>query len=107
VYAEIDGMPGLLRRIGGCESAGAPDAPINWTAQNRHSSASGGFQILDRTWRGWQQAYGGGGFVDTDGVVHVYSRALEAPPEYQLRVALGAFERQGTGPWRASRGCWG
>lgn len=99
-------MPGLLRRIGGCESAGNPEAPINWAAQNRHSSASGGFQILDSTWRGWQSSYGGGGFVDADGVLHVYARAVEAPPEYQLRVARGAFERQGTGPWVASRRCW-
>lgn len=100
VYAEIDGMPGLLRRIGGCESSGAgPTGAINWTAQNRTSSASGGFQILDSTWAGWVKAY-------APDLVGKYAKARLAPPEDQLRVARAAFERQGTGPWKASRGCW-
>lgn len=99
VWAEIDGMPGMLRRIGGCESAGHPEAPINWTAQNRHSSASGGFQIIDSTWAGWVKAY-------APDLVGMYAKARMAPPSDQLRVARAAFERQGTGPWAASRHCW-
>jgi hypothetical protein len=100
VYAEIDGMPRLLRRIGGCESAGNPDAPINWAAQNRHSTASGGFQILNSTWAGWVKAY-------APDLVGMYQRARDAPAADQLRVALAAFERQGPGAWNASRRCWG
>lgn len=99
LMAEVDGMPVVLRRIGGCESAGAPDAPINWAAQNRHSTASGGFQILDSTWDGWVRAY-------APDLVGMYQKARLAPPADQLRVARAAFERQGTGPWRASRRCW-
>lgn len=99
VYAEVDGMPGLLRRIGGCESAGDPNAPINWTAQNKHSTASGGFQILDSTWHGWTKAY-------APDLVNI-PKARLAQPSDQLRVARAAFERQGTGPWVSSRRCWG
>ncbi len=99
VFAEVDGMPGLLRRIGGCESSGDPDAPINWTAQNKHSSASGGFQIIDSTWASWTEAYA----PDIHGK---YAKARYAAPEEQLRVARAAFERQGTGPWKSSQRCW-
>lgn len=106
-YAEIDGMPVTLRRIGGCESGGGPTAPINWTAKNRRSSASGGFQILTSTWydptrgTGWAVTYG------ADVNATAYERAMDAPPAVQLTVARRAFERQGAAPWNASRGCWG
>lgn len=99
---EVDGMPALLRRIGGCESSGSPTGPLRWTAVNRQgSSASGAFQIIDKTWRSWASAYG------SDVGATQYTRALYAPPSVQLTVATRAFNRQGSGPWKASRGCWG
>lgn len=99
-YADVDGMPGQLRRIGGCESAGSPTAPINWTAQNRRSTASGGFQIIDSTWRSWAVRYG------SEVGAPNYAKARLAPPSVQLTVALGAYQAGGTSPWKASRGCW-
>lgn len=96
----IDGMPRQLRRIGGCESSGAPDAPIDWKAQNRTSSASGGFQIIDSTWRSWAKSYGAA--VEAS----QYARAVHAPPSVQLHVALAAWRAQGPSPWNESRSCW-
>lgn len=93
-------MSSLLRRIGGCESAGHPDAPIRWQAENPTSTASGGFQILDSTWRGWARSYGAG----TDAAA--YGHAASASPATQTVVAQRALDAQGTAPWRASRACW-
>lgn len=97
---EVDGIPALLRRIGGCESSGRPDGPLVWNAQNRTSSASGAFQILTSTWRGWATAYG------SDVGAPNYPRAKDAPASVQTTVAVRAFNRQGSGPWAASRSCW-
>lgn len=94
-------MSPLLRRIGGCESSGRADGPLRWTAPNRHgSTASGAFQILDSTWRGWAPVYG------ADVGAKAYRRAMHAPPAVQVTVAARALEAQGTGPWRPSAGCW-
>lgn len=90
----------LLRRIGGCESSGRPDGPLVWTAQNRHSSASGAYQVLDSTWRSWARSYG------SDVGASAYARAMYAPPDVQTTVAARALAAQGTAPWRASRSCW-
>jgi hypothetical protein len=98
--AEIDGMPALLRRIGGCESSGDPEGPLVWTAQNPHSSASGAFEEVDGTWRSWARAYG------TDVGAPAYARAYLAPPSVQLTVAERAFAAQGSTPWNESRSCW-
>lgn len=98
---DVDGMPAQLRRIGGCESSGRPDGPLQWTIVNRSgSSASGAFQILDGTWRSWRSAYG------SDVGAPAYARAKDAPPNVQVTVATRAYQRQGTRPWSASRRCW-
>lgn len=93
-------MPSLLRRIGGCESSGRPDGPLRWQADNPTSSASGAFQILDSTWRGWARSYG------ADVGAGQYARARHAPADVQTTVARRAFDAQGTRPWAASRSCW-
>ena len=85
------GPSGILRRIGGCESAGSASAPIDYTAQNPVSTASGGYQILDSTW------------ADYDG----YSKAKYAPPSVQDEKALLLYEADGTHPWVSSEACWG
>lgn len=76
-------------RIQGCESWGDPDAPPNYTAANKRSTASGAAQYLDSTWAG----YGG------------YRRAMFAPPAVQ-EERFAADLAIGTRPWASSRGCW-
>lgn len=83
-------MPSLLRRIGGCESDGSPTAPINYTAQNPDSTASGGFQFLDTTWNRF----------------HGFLRAKDAPPAIQDSYAERTFAEDGTSPWISSESCW-
>lgn len=83
-------LPPLLRRIGGCESNGSARAPIDYKAQNPSSTASGGFQFLDSTWK---QFWG-------------YKKARQAPPRVQNRKAVITYKAEGTTPWLASRPCW-
>jgi hypothetical protein len=81
-----------LRRIGGCESAGSPDAPIRYHIYNSEGSgASGGFQIEPETWDG---RYG-------------VENAADATPREQNKVAEEIYEDRGTEPWVSSEGCWG
>lgn len=54
-------------RCGSLEDVKRMESGGNYAAQNRSSSASGGYQYLDSTWNG----YGG------------YRRAKDAPPEVQ------------------------
>lgn len=74
----------VLERIAKCESGGS------YTAQNRHSTASGKYQYLDTTWNN----YGG------------YRHAKDAPPALQDQRARADYARVGTAPWAASRKCW-
>jgi hypothetical protein len=84
-------LPTILKRIGGCESAGSADAPIKYRIPSPISSASGGFQVLDSTWNNY------------DG----YPRAMDAPPVVQNIYAEQLLKDQGTNPWVSSEGCWG
>jgi hypothetical protein len=89
-------IPPLLRAIGGCESSGDPRGPLVWTAHNRASSASGAFEELDGTWQTWEAKWGS---------EHVL-RAMWADEAEQVRVAVAAFDAEGSAPWSASEGCW-
>jgi hypothetical protein len=82
---------GLALRIATCES-GDHHGSINWTAQNRHSSASGGFQFLDSTWH------------STTGLP---GHAKDYPPSVQIAAFWKLYARAGTRPWNASKACWG
>lgn len=85
---------GLLERIAQCESGG------NYLAQNPHSSASGKYQVLDSTWRGWLRAR-------HPELAGAYPHARDAPASVQDDVALWAFTVEGPAPWYPSRSCWG
>jgi hypothetical protein len=74
----------VLLRIRHCESHD------NYRAQNRHSSASGAWQIIDGTWNGYRG----------------YTRAVHAPRRIQDAKALALYADRGTQPWNASRRCW-
>lgn len=93
----------LLRRIGGCESSGRPDGELRWTAPNNYgSSASGAFQFIDSTWRAMAKRY-------RPDVAHLYPRALHAPADVQIDVALGTLNEYGpwgSNTWGASKHCW-
>lgn len=80
----LDPLPPVLLRIRWCESRD------DYQAENRHSSASGAFQVLNGTWANY------------DG----YARAKYAPRHVQDRQALKLFRKSGTRPWNASRRCW-
>lgn len=94
-------LTSLLARIRHCESRGRYDA------LNARSTASGAYQILDTTWRGWVKAYGDGRLDPNTGTPAYWPRAYLAPPDYQDLVAARALARQGPRPWNASKGCWG
>lgn len=79
----------------------APNLPLAWIAwcesgcnptnHNPSSSAAGKYQWLTTSWGG----YGG------------YATADAAPESVQDQKSLEAWNISGTGPWEASRGCWG
>lgn len=88
------GLPPLLVRIRFCESTD------NYNARNPErvywhgkyiGNASGGFQIVDDTWRSYNKKY---------------KHAMDAPRAVQDDVATRLYADQGTGPWAASKSCW-
>jgi hypothetical protein len=85
-------LPIPLKRIGGCESAGSPTAPIDYRAVNPESpDHTGGFQFDPGTWAG---RFG-------------VKEALDATPDEQNAAAEQTYEQRGTEPWLASESCWG
>ncbi len=84
-------VPPVLRAIRGCESGSGAYTKPNYTAQNQNSTASGGYQYLDSTW---------GNHLG-------YARAMLAPARVQDLRAIRDYNKYGTSPWEASRGCWG
>lgn len=88
VPAAHAGPPGGWGPVIACESGGNP------RAENPTSTASGLFQFIDGTWRG----YGGGQFAP---------RASGASADEQHVVAERAYAAEGLRPWNASKGCWG
>ena len=81
--------PPIGLKIRFCESTN------NYTAQNKLSTASGAWQFLDSTWRGY-------GFSER---YHV-SKAKYASPFQQDEAFVYAYEQDGTRPWNESKGCW-
>lgn len=81
-----------LDRIIACESGGDP------SAQNPVSSASGLYQFIDSTW-----AYT---WTDYLGEQPPTPRAHLASVADQHRAGRALFDREGSTPWNASRGCW-
>lgn len=81
-----------LARIGACESTGSVNAPIDWTARSRLSTASGGYQFLAATWT----AYGD----------PAWPSMADAPPDVQHAAAVRLFNARGSQPWFPSRHCW-
>jgi resuscitation-promoting factor RpfA len=79
--------PGVADAVVACESGG------DFAAQNSHSTASGGFQFVDGTWR----AFGGTEFAP---------RAKHASPSEQRTVFERAYAANGLRDWEASRPCW-
>lgn len=91
-----------LRPIAGCESSYVhrPEGEPVWDRYNQQgSSASGGVQMLDSTFRSWVAAY----WPEYRGR---WARAAHAPDWFQMELAMRAYERQGSTPWNASRYCW-
>lgn len=104
--AEVDGLPRTFRRIGGCESNGAPDAPLDFTAANPYSTASGAWQDLDSSWGTWARRFRDVIIQDQHDDPTAYGRAMYAPPAIQTAVNLHVYLEDGTGAWSPSRGCW-
>ena len=93
-------LPPILEDIAWCESRGkwhGQDGDIRGTAPR--SSASGRWRFIDSTWQ-----YVWTGYL---GEQPPTERAKHAAPEQQIRAAIALYEREGTTPWNASRGCWG
>lgn len=83
-------VPQILISIRYCESK------HDYTAQNRRSTASGGYQFLNSSWAAY-------GHSSRYGV----SRSMYATPAQQDEAALITWQESGTRPWAASRSCWG
>lgn len=105
VAAARASVPHQLRTIGWCEAGrylGLPFPATNYAELDdtgRRSTASGGYQALDGTWRSWVAAY-------APHLQGVYPRAGLAPDFVQDAVVTAAYHDLGTTPWEASRGCW-
>jgi hypothetical protein len=88
-------IPSVVRVFGRCvinhESRYAKPSP--YRAQNPHSTASGAYQFINKTWRHYQTLAGFGGR---------YSRAKYAPPLVQDLVFAAAIKRGHYYHWRGT-----
>ena len=82
------GSSPTLERIKYCESGG------NYRAVNPSSGASGAYQFMSTTWHALPESGG-------------YRTASAAPSWVQDAAARRLYAMYGTGPWAASRSCWG
>lgn len=84
----------LAFRIVACESG------FHAEAQNGSSSAGGVWQVLDSTWQSWVGA--------APSLIERWSLATEKH-NGRTNAVLGwrVFSPSNTGPWEASRHCWG
>lgn len=82
-------LPPVMVRIRTCES-GDHHGSYDYTAQNKVSSASGAWQIIDGTWNRFKG----------------YRKARHAPRWVQDLKAMMLYRDRGTQPWNASRHCW-
>lgn len=97
-----------LRPVAGCESSREhrPDAEPVWDRyyhdepNSRVSTASGGLQMLDDTFRRWVARY-------LPEYQARWARAAHAPDWFQMELGMRAYDEAGTTPWRSSSGCWG
>lgn len=85
---------GLGFRIVGCESG------FHAEAQNGSSSAGGVWQVIDSTWQSWVGS--------ASSLVERWSLKTEKR-NGRTNAVLGwrVFSPSNTGPWEASRHCWG
>jgi hypothetical protein len=79
---------------------------INWLEDsNPKSTASGGGQAINSTWRSWTRPnnYGYGTLAGSN----QYSRMVHAPRLVQLRMIDRVMSSpEGMKPWYDSKGCW-
>jgi soluble lytic murein transglycosylase-like protein len=86
-YASVLGLdPEVPLAIARCESQ------FRWNAANPWSSARGVFQYVAGTWARTPEGRRGTSVFDADA---------------NIRMALAHIATIGTGPWHASRTCWG
>lgn len=96
-----------LRPIAGCESSrehrkwAEPvwDRYYHDQPDSSVSTASGGLQMLDGTFRTWVARY----LPEYQGR---WARAAHAPDWFQMELGMRAYDDTGTTPWRSSSGCW-
>ncbi len=107
---EWDALHPQIKRILLCE---APESDpktkkktgrVNWQATNPESTASGGGQALNSTWRGWVRSdrYGYGTLEGA----RQYSRMMYAPRIMQLRMVDRVWASEKGTPWNESKYCW-
>lgn len=89
-------IPAVLQAIARCESVNGKYTFRDHPWPDHKSSATGKYGFLDGTWRSNRPPEAAG-----------FPRSYMAPEWMQDQAALTLYKKSGTGPWRASAGCWG